>query len=292
MVVVALFLGLGAFGPLRQELRAPAQVTAWQFDVGQGDCSVISFPDDWSALIDTGGRYGFSGSNADGPLRRSVLPFLLRHGLADLDAVILTHGHLDHTGGARALAQRLPVDRWFVSGRAGEALTTVADSTAVVRPKSGFVLHRWRQWTLSVVYPLGGEPDDLQENDYSLVVVLRYRQRDLAVWSGDLERSGEFRLLASGRAPRDLQVWKAGHHGSNTSGTAAMLARFAPALVIISCGIGNTYGHPNHGPYVVRGDTVALARTDLHGSIKLKWDGRGRLTWRSVACGPRRLGLP
>jgi beta-lactamase superfamily II metal-dependent hydrolase len=59
-----------------------------------------------------------------------------------------------------------------------------------------------------------------------------------------------------------------------------------PHLVLISCGVGNSYGHPSHGPYLVPGragtDTVPLLRTDLQGSIRLEWGPEGRLSWQAA----------
>jgi competence protein ComEC len=267
-------------------------VIAWQFDVGQGDCGVLVFPDGWSMLIDTGGTYGFHGSGGDGPLTRTVLPFLQRNGCTSLDAVVLTHGHRDHTGGAAALAGMVMVDRWYVSGRAARAVRSVVDTTRIFQPRAGTVLHKWGDWVVSVVYPPEYLPHDLDENDCSLVVVLSRAGKDVAVWSGDLELEGEGLMLGTHYAPQDVQVWKAGHHGSNTSGSRGLMTRFDPDLILLSCGVGNGYGHPNHGPYLARIDTVTIARTDLQGSILMEWDSEGRLCWRTMATGIRKISPP
>ncbi|MEG0804244.1 MAG: MBL fold metallo-hydrolase, partial [Pygmaiobacter sp.] len=59
-----------------------------------------------------------------------------------------------------------------------------------------------------------------------------------------------------------------GHHGSDTSNTAAFLTALAPRYVTISCGTGNDYGHP-HKEVLERLTTVGaeVLRTDLAGSI-------------------------
>lgn len=283
---------LWLFGPGAWEMKSPGRVTAWQFDVGQGDCGLLVFPDGWSLLIDTGGSYSFSGKSTDGPMNRTVRPFLQRNGVTRLDAVILTHGHRDHTGGAAALAEGLEVDRWLVSGRADLSLRSIADSLSISRPEAGLVLHRWGQWKVSAVYPPCSQNGNLDENDRSLVVVLSRGKQAMAVWTGDLEHEGEDLLLGLGGAPQGVQVWKAGHHGSNTSGTRPWLDRLDPDLILISCGVGNVYGHPNHGPYLSRGDTVAVARTDLQGTIVLEWDRQGRLAWYSMVTKPRQISPP
>ncbi len=285
-------VGIVTFGPLSWNLGSSEKVTAWQFDVGQGDCALLVFPDSWSLLIDTGGLFGFGGSGSDGPLNRTVLPLLQRHGISKIDGVVLTHGHLDHTGGARVLNEKMKVGAWFVSGRADRPLAGQADSTRIAFPTAGEALHRWEQWEVRIVYPPGPLPLDFDENNHSLVVVLSRAGQDLAVWSGDLELEGEHLLVSGGRAPAGVQVWKAGHHGSNTSGSADLMDLLDPELILISCGVGNGYKHPSHGSYVVRGDTLAIARTDLQGTIRLEWDLNGDLTWWTRDTSPQIIGLP
>jgi competence protein ComEC len=102
------------------------------------------------------------------------------------------------------------------------------------------------------------------------------------LWTGDLEANGEARFLGSGNAG-PTQVWKAGHHGSRTSGSPPFLDRIQPRLVVLSCGAANRYGHPSHGPYVVGSDTLALIRTDRDGSLEFRWNGAGEMRWRSRA---------
>ena len=106
------------------------------------------------------------------------------------------------------------------------------------------------------------------------------------VWSGDLEQDGEKHLLDDVELPSGVQVWKAGHHGSDTSGSPEWVSRLDPGLILISCGVENSYGHPSHGWYLAAGDTISTVRTDLEGSIALDWDSSGALRWRTrTRCG-------
>lgn len=277
---------LSIFSPDPQEIGATETIEVWQFDVGQGDCGLIRFPDGWTAMIDTGGRFGHHAKPSESALARTILPFLRRQGIKQLDGVLLSHGHFDHTGGAAALASWLPVESWFVAGKAGRALVSFADSSRVMPVVAGDVLHRWRDWELVVVYPLVGQTQADGENNWSMVVTLKRKGEHQMVWSGDLELEGEVMLLKSQPELRRTRVWKAGHHGSNTSGSEGMLALLQPDLILISCGVGNSYHHPSHGPYIspnsAANDTISLLRTDLSGSIRLRWEPGGAIAWQTM----------
>jgi competence protein ComEC len=264
VMAVAAYAGMLACGAWSPQRAAP--VTIWQLAVGQGDCTLVEFGDRWRVLIDTGDRWFGGGS----PLARDVWPWLRRRGIARLDAVVLTHGHGDHTGGAADLADRVEVDRWLVGGRARPPAGRDAQ-----RPVVGDTLHAHQGWALVVYHPAPADSNLAGENDQSVAVGLVRAGRLRGLWTGDLEAAGEERVLERCPPPpaAGLDVWKAGHHGSSTSGTAALLEGLRPRLVVISTGVANRHRHPSHGPFLAAGDTLPILRTDLHGTVRLRWRG-------------------
>ncbi len=90
--------------------------------------------------------------------------------------------------------------------------------------------------------------------------------------TGDIERETDRDLLRWGERLW-ADVLKAAHHGSRTSSTAAFLTAVRPRLVMVSCGVRNTFGHPS--PEVIRRYEemgFAIYRTDKMGAIRLEID--------------------
>lgn len=86
---------------------------------------------------------------------------------------------------------------------------------------------------------------------------------------GDAEKEVEEKL-----PNKEIQtdVLKVGHHGSDTSSTAAFLEKVSPKYAVISCGKNNRYGHP---------DSITLQNLESVGSVILRTDLDGTIIIRS-----------
>ncbi len=246
---------------------------AWFFAVGQGDCTLLRLADGWTVLIDAGPAWYGGGS----PLGRDIAGWLRRQRFDHLDAVVLTHGHADHTGGVRDLLDAaVTVDRWWAGGIAAAA-TPVAAAT----PLAPLILHRHGPWSVWLLP--GRRAAAARENDRSLSLALCHDDSLRALWTGDLEIRGEAELL--GVLPpvpaAGCDLWQAGHHGSSTSGSHALLRTVRPRRVVISCGTASRHGHPSHAGY----GSAEIRRTDTQGTVVVHWRGDGAVDWRPTVAG-------
>jgi competence protein ComEC len=107
-------------------------------------------------------------------------------------------------------------------------------------------------------------------------IVTRVEFNDFSfLLTSDAEAVTERMLVERRGAELDVDVLKAGHHGSKTSTTAELIGAATPASVVISVGKDNRYGHP-HPTVIERLKGYTVFRTDEHGSVsflhqKGKW---------------------
>ena len=249
-------------------------------DVGQGDAVAVRTPRGRWLLVDAGRRW--NGGDAGG---RTVVPWLRRRG-GSVAALVLTHPHADHVGGAATVLARLhPAEVWDPGFALGSSVYREV-LTAARRARS-----RWRRVVPGDSLVVDGvamtvlAPDTLwtaslsDPNSASLVLSVRIGGVRILL-TGDAEGPEEAWLLE--RANRDpkvaaalrADVLKVGHHGSRTSSTPDFLAAVRPRLALVSVGAGNSYGHPS--PEVIQRLTdggARVVRTDQSGPVVVRLSG-------------------
>ncbi len=164
--------------------------------------------------------------------------------------------------------------------------------------------------TIDFYSPLSSSYTD--DNNYSPIMVLEYMGVDI-VLTGDAEKKNELEFADAVKAGveeryrtlRDLSadVIKLGHHGSSTSSNeeyldiVTKLNDRADTLVVISCGQGNSYGHP-HAEVLERLNKMGFSedrilRTDQIGNIVIsveEIDGSYAAVYNELKSGIRREG--
>lgn len=254
-------------------------------DVGQADSIVIETPAGHAFLIDGGGRLergGLQGSDSTAEMvgERIVVPFLLRHGIHALDAVILSHPHGDHAGGCRPVLEKIRVAEIADSGQVygGHAYhdcldRAVADHVPIVHPRAGDVWHTDDGITLTFIGPMLPFISGKNAiNDNSIAFILQYRQFR-TLFTGDAGSAAEQRFLAEG-IDLHADVLKVGHHGSAYSSSPEFITAVNPRYAIISVGRHNLFGHPALSTIAtLKSSRATVYRTDENGAVAVNSSG-------------------
>lgn len=271
--------------PACHRVPGPAQLSVTQLNVGQGDGTVLEFPNGQVMVIDAGGLPPGSRSSFE-PGKKVVLPFLKARGHSRIDVMVLTHPHPDHMGGLVALARAMPVgELWLgeLPNRDGsfrelvEILETRGTTIRLVSreqaiPPMGGVqmrcIHPSQDWKSRLE-----RKKDRTTNNGSVVLELTFGEIDL-LFTGDIEEAVEQQLVEDG-VLRPVEVVKVPHHGSDTSSTPAFVEALAPRVAVMGVGRDNRFGFPRRE--VVRRWALAgahILRTDRDGAVELQIDGK------------------
>ncbi len=264
-------------------------------DVGQGDSTVIEFPDGEVYIIDGGGRPFWHNTEQDSwkirkdpfePGKDVVVPFLRYRGISEIDTMIMTHGDLDHIGGLQAVAERMSIKRVITNGLPpkGEKerelfQTLVQQDVPIFRGEEGVTRTLRRGVNITLLHPPPSTIGDLilKDNNMSVVTLLSAYGRNILL-TGDLEKNGEEWLMNRWRrTPPVIDILKIAHHGSDTSTSDNWLHFLHPTYAIISVG-ENRYGHPS-GMVLERlaERKIPVVRTDIHGAITVRITPQGEM---------------
>lgn len=234
-------LGLPAKQPQGLEITA--------LDVGQGDGFILR---NQGLVMSVDG-----GSTSDQRLGENVLvPYLESQAIERIDLALITHCDADHYSGILYLLEEetkisigeLLLPRVAVQDARYDALRDAAAARDVQIRYFG----QGDSITLGEVeiygcYPAGTAKLEAA-NDHSIGMLLRAPDFQM-LFTGDMDEDCEQQMLAAlweaNAGYPKIDVLKAGHHGSHTSSSEALLAALRPDYAILSYGVGNDYGHPH-----------------------------------------------
>lgn len=244
-----------------QFLRGEMSFTA--LDVGQGQCLLLE-SQGFTVMVDCGG----DGEDAAG---ETAARFLHSAGQTHLDALLVTHYDLDHTGGICQLLRRVRVDRLFLPDTEDKAeVRQTLEAAALAAGTEVVAVSRKTNVTFSTGELQLFPPDSGKSGNESGICVLATAAEYDILITGDLSAAGEMNLLQAWSLP-EVDLLVAGHHGAADSSSLALLGRVRPETVVISVGADNAYGHPSPKT-LARLETVGaeVCRTDLLGTITIR----------------------
>ena len=262
-------------------------------DVGQGDSLLVGSPHGLAMLIDAGGPTGSAALTDQAGFdvgEEVVSPYLWSRGIRRLDILVLTHAHSDHIGGMASVMRNFRPRELWISVDADTppflALERMARQSgiAIRHLHAGDVLP-WDGTSMQVLSPLPTyQPHTLPTNDDSVVLRIAYGRASVLA-EGDAEHVSE-RAMAMAH-PASVTLLKVGHHGSNTSTAADLLDALHPCAAIISCGLGNRFGHPRL-PVLQRLQAagVRTSRTDEMGAVQYLMRSDGSIETHVIESDP------
>lgn len=257
---------------------ASGEMSMTVLDVGQGTAVIVETARH-VLVYDTGPAYP---TGADSGMN-VVLPTLRARGVDHVDLLVLSHGDLDHVGGAASVLAGVEVGRVL----AGEATAGVAAEPC----RAG---RRWR-WD-GVGFALLA-PDGPREGNNASCVLLIETSSARVLLAGDIEKTVERALVVP-----PVDVLLVPHHGSATSSTAEFVAMLRPRFALVSAGWNNRFGHPH--PTVVeryRERGAHVVSTAVSGALRWRSERAGEIVaercrnspyWRLGAPAEARLLLP
>ena len=245
-------------------------LTVTFMDVGQGNAVLVE-NDGAYMLIDGGDRDYAS----------YVVSYLKKQGVEELEYVISSHYDADHLNGVVGVLNAFPCEKLLAADyttdtKVYESLLAVIDEKDinVEYPDMGEV-YSFGEAEFTIVCPDAYDYDDA--NDNSIGILLVHGDNSFLI-CGDAGEKVENVMVHSG-LKMDADVYLASHHGSAGSSSEEFLRAVAPEAVVISAGLGNSYGHPTKRVMEsVEKIGADIYRTDLQGEIIVTSDG-SQLSW-------------
>jgi len=248
-------------------------------DVGQG-LSVLLQTKQHSLIFDTGPRYSSSFDAGE----KIVLPFLKHHGINSLDALVVSHGDNDHSGGANAILNNISVKRIYSGANPQRWHNTEA---MVCQAGQSW---QWDNVRFEILHPqaemtIGG-------NNQSCVLQVRVG-KTVVLLPADIEQRAETKLIERYGEKLRSNVLVAPHHGSKTSSSQSFISTVSPDIILIANGYRNRYRFP-HARVIKRYENkqISWLETQNSGAISLivtpsgisqptRWREKLRRYWHS-----------
>jgi len=289
LVLAALF---AAFMPSpARAVYTDGKLQVIHLDAGQGDGAVIITPGGQVALIDEGTNFT-DGSSP--PSCARVLTELQALGVTHVDLHFASHYHADHIGCITSLTG-ITIDAGW--DRAQSYSSSAYTSYATYLGTKRHTLTKGQVFTLDSLsaHPVtitcvalsGDGISTSDENSKSVMLKVSYGAYcesfggDMTGYPSGTASSNTNIETKVGPEVGPIEVYKVHHHGSAYGSYDDWLNATTPKVGIISCGTGNSYGHP-----------TASALTRLHNhSVRTYWTESGagaapNASWDKVAGGP------
>jgi len=249
------------FGTPKIQARKDGELRMHFLNVGEGDCSIVEFPDGKVMMVD--------GGNGAEATATTILRYLNALKIKTIDYVMLTHADSDHCGGLDTILKYKEVKKVYaqkvsptVNKEYAEFYDAIleegCDATIATRGESIESNREDCSYALKVIWPYTSDLDNEKEdaentNILSTVFWLDYGGTS-ALFTGDMTNFGEKKLLQDAKMGfldvygvdlKSTEILKVAHHGSADASSMEFLSYLGLETAVISCARANMYGHPS-----------------------------------------------
>ena len=256
--------------------KHPLENEITMLDVGQGESIFLRDVTGKTILIDVGGKAESdkkiekwqekaTTSNA----QRTLIPYLKSRGVAKIDQLILTNTDKEHVGDLLEVTKAFHVGEILVSKGSLKQKEFVAELQETQT--------KVRSVATGENFPIFGSqlevlsPRKIGDEGHEDFLVLYGKLLDKHfLFTGNLEEKGERDLLKQ-YPDLEVDVLKAGQHGSKKSSSSAFLEKLKPEMTLISVGKNNRTKLPHQETLTrLQGINSKVYRTDQQGAIRFK----------------------
>ena len=262
--------------------KHPLENEITMLDVGQGESIFLRDVTGKTILIDVGGKaesdkkiQAWQQKSTTSNAQRTLIPYLKSRGVDKIDQLVLTNTDKEHVGDLLELTKAFHVGEILVSKGSLTQKEFVAELQATQT--------KVRSVTAGENFPIFGSylevlsPGKIGDGnrDDSLLLYGKLLDKHF-LFTGNLKEKGEKGLLKQ-YPDLEVDILKAGQHGSKTSSSQAFLEKLKPHITLISVGKRNRAKLP-HQETLTRLETIKskIYRTDQQGAIRFK----GWNSWR------------
>ena len=280
------------FSKPKLSARGEGELRIHFLDVGQGDATLIEFPDGKTMLIDGGEKNATT----------TIMRYLNALKIKTVDYLVVTHTDADHCGGLDTVVKYKEIGSAYIPNAQTNGNTKYAQFYKELMEENCEKSFASRSeqiqgdnYKLSFLYPYtyGINDEDNQDDSHveSAVLWLDYNGVN-ALFMGDataeveelLLRDSELGLFEKRKVDlTSIEILKVSHHGSAYSSSAEFLSTLGLQTAVISCGKNNLYNHPANATLERLNDVHAeIYRTDKHGHIIVTIKSSGDYTVEKV----------
>jgi len=245
-------------------------------NVGQSSSTLFVGPTDETMLIDTGDY------NDNGNMSSSISSATI----STASIISSCRTTVDHIGGNAAVIKYYETEAEGIGAIYDPSIaasTNTYEEYLDVVEEHDVTLYQTREGDSisfeGVEVDVLGPPEPYLEsearNENSIVLQLQYGDVGF-LWTGDAEEDQEAYLVEEYGDELDSTIYKAGHHGSSSSSSGALLDAAQPEAAIISSAYDSRYDHPNEEVLQRLADRSILTYwTATYGTTVLVTDGSG-----------------